>query len=211
MTSPLDRRALRELALLLAACVTLMQTGFGIALPVFARRVEAGGEGVVMLGLMTTSFALAQLVGAPFWGTVADRIGRRRVMLVSLLAFTAANTGIAYAKDLHTIVALRAVEGAMTAGLLPAALGAIADAADERERGLWLGVVNGGFAAGLVLGPAVGGVLFDRFGPVAPFVASAALAAGMTPHRVFVSAAALSVGAIVLALSFPREISKALG
>ena len=175
--APLDRRAVRSLALLLTYCVTLMQTGYGIAMPVFARRAESAGGGVALLGAMTTSFAAAQFVGAPIAGAVADRVGRRPVMLFALFSFAATNLGVAYADSPWVIVGLRALEGALTAGLLPAALAAIADVSEERERGLWLGVVNGGFGAGLVLGPAIGGLLCDRFGPVAPFTASAAFGA----------------------------------
>ena len=48
------------------------------------------GSGVESLGLMTIAFALAQLVAAPFMETLADRIGRRPIVLVSLFAFVVA-------------------------------------------------------------------------------------------------------------------------
>ena len=69
-----------------------MMTGFGIILPVFARRLPELGSGFEALGLMATAFALAQFVAAPFMGSLADRLGRRPIVLGSLaaLAFLAA-------------------------------------------------------------------------------------------------------------------------
>ena len=67
-----DRRRARNVILLLAASVGLMMTGFGIILPVFARRLDEFGSGVEALGLMTMSFALAQFAAAPVMGSLAD-------------------------------------------------------------------------------------------------------------------------------------------
>ena len=72
VSGPSPRRA-RSVILLLAASVGLMMTGFGIIMPIFARRLGEFGSGVEALGLMTMSFALAQLVAAPFMGSLADR------------------------------------------------------------------------------------------------------------------------------------------
>jgi MFS family permease len=71
------RRA-RRVIMLLAASVGLMMTGYGIVMPVFARRLGEFGSGVEALGLMTMAFAIAQFLLAPFMGTLADRFGRRR-------------------------------------------------------------------------------------------------------------------------------------
>jgi MFS family permease len=62
------------------------------------------------------------------------------------------------------------------AGLLPAAMGVVADTVAEQRRGQWMGIVMGCYGAGFIFGPAFGGILFDRWGFAAPFVISAALA-----------------------------------
>ncbi len=93
ITSDLDPRRARNIILLLSACVALMMTGFGIIMPVFARRFGEFGSGVEALVLMTMAFALAQLVGSPFFGSLADRVGRRPIILLSLAAFAASNVG----------------------------------------------------------------------------------------------------------------------
>ncbi len=167
----------RRIILLLAGSVALMMTGFAIIMPIFARRFGELGGGVQALGLMTMAFALAQLVAAPLMGSLADRFGRRPIVLLSLAAFAVANVGFLLASSTTTFIVIRAIEGALTAGLFPAAMGVVADIAPERERGRWIGIVMGSYGAGFILGPIVGGVLYDGWGFAAPFITSAVMAA----------------------------------
>jgi multidrug resistance protein len=169
-------RRVRNIILLLTGSVALMMTGFGIIMPIFARRFGELGGGVQALGLMTMSFALAQLVAAPFMGSLADRFGRRPLVLLSLAAFAVANIGFLLASSTTAFIVIRALEGALTAGLFPAAMGVVADIAPEDERGRWLGIVMGSYGAGFILGPVVGGVLYDGWGFATPFIVSAVLA-----------------------------------
>lgn len=174
-TGPSPRRA-RSVIILLAASVGLMMTGFGIILPVFARRLGEFGSGVEALGLMTMSFALAQLLAAPLMGTLADRYGRRPLILLSLAAFAAANIGFLLVSSTTGFIIIRVLEGALTAGLFPAAMGIVADVVPEDERARWVGIVMGSYGAGLIFGPVVGGVLYDGWGFAAPFITSAIMA-----------------------------------
>jgi DHA1 family multidrug resistance protein-like MFS transporter len=176
ITSGVSSRRARHIILLLSASVCLMMTGLGIIIPVFARRLGEFGSGVEALGLMTMSFALAQFVAAPFMGSLADRIGRRPVILMALAAFALANIGFLFASSTKGFIAVRALEGAFTAGLFPAALGIVGDIAPEDQRGKWVGIVMSSYMTGFIFGPVIGGVLYDGWGFAAPFVASATLA-----------------------------------
>jgi DHA1 family tetracycline resistance protein-like MFS transporter len=174
-SGPSPRRA-RSVIILLAASVGLMMTGFGIILPVFARRLGEFGSGVEALGLMTMSFALAQLVAAPFMGSLADRYGRRPLILLSLASFAAANIGFLLVSSTTGFIVIRVLEGALSAGLFPAAMGVVADVVPENERARWVGIVMGSYGAGLIFGPVVGGILYDGWGFAAPFITSAIMA-----------------------------------
>jgi MFS family permease len=166
----------RNIILLLSASVALMMTGYGIIMPVFARRLGEFGDGVEELGYLTMSFALAQLIGAPIWGGVADRSGRRPVILLSMTAVTLGYIGYLLAPNTIIFIAVRAAAGFLTAGLFPAAMGVVADIVAEEHRARWVGIVMGSYAVGMIFGPAIGGLLYDTWGYESPFILSAVVA-----------------------------------
>lgn len=177
----------RTIILLLAASVALMMTGFGIIMPVFARRLGEFGDGVEALGVMTMAFALTQLIAAPIAGSWADRWGRRPFVLVALAAFMLTNIGYLLAKTTPMFILVRALGGLFTAGLFPAAMGIVADIVPEDQRARWIGIVMGGYGAGFVFGPVLGGFLYDGWGFAAPFTTSAGLAfLGLTAAAILV-------------------------
>ncbi|MBW2368962.1 MAG: MFS transporter [Deltaproteobacteria bacterium] len=173
ITDNLDPRRIRKVIWLLAGSVALMMTGYGIIMPVFAKRFGELGSGVGALGLMTMSFALAQLVAAPFMGALADRIGRRPLVVVSLAVFALSNVGFLFAPAIAIFILIRTLEGALTAGLFPASMGIVADLVPENKRAHWIGIVMGSYSAGFIFGPAIGGALYDWQGFSAPFMVSA--------------------------------------
>lgn len=169
-------RHTRTIILLLAGSVALLMTGFGIIMPIFARRLGEFGNGVSALGLMTMVFALSQLIFAPILGGLADRYGRRPIILLALAAVTASYVGYIFAPNTFIFITIRGVAGAMTAGLFPAAMGVVADVVPENRRARWVGIIMGSYAVGMIFGPALGGFLYDGWGYAAPFTLSAIVA-----------------------------------
>jgi MFS family permease len=170
-----QRRA-QTIVLLLAASVGLMMTGYGIVMPVFARRLDELGAGVAALGFMTMAFALAQFVLAPFMGNLADRFGRRPLVLLALAGVVATNVAYLLTASVEAYIVTRFLQGALSAGLLPASMAVVADIFPEDSRGRWAGLLMGSYGAGFIFGPALGGALYDWLGFVAPFGVSAGLA-----------------------------------
>lgn len=173
--SEIDFNRSKKIIFLLAGSVALMMTGFGIIMPVFARRLGEFGSGVEALGWMTMSFALTHFIAAPFMGNLADRIGRRPLILFSLLAFAVSNVGFVLAPDTSSFIVIRAIEGALTAGLFPASMGIVADIVPEKKRAQWVGILMGSYGAGFIFGPVFGGILYDGWGFASPFIVSAIL------------------------------------
>jgi MFS family permease len=161
---------------LLAACIALTMTGYGIAMPVFAKRIGELGSGVQALGLMTMSFAFAQFLLSPFMGSFADRFGRRPLIIIALAGEVIANGAYLYAQSVPLYIAIRFFQGAISAGLLPASLGVVGDRVPKEQHAQWTGVIMASYAAGFIFGPALGGFLFDRWGYAAPFALSGILA-----------------------------------
>ena len=159
----------------MALCMALQMTGFIMILPLFARRFESFGAGVEALGISAMAYALTSTIAAPFIGMLADRFGRRPIILLSLAAYAGAFSGYLLATSAWQFILLRALAGVFTAGLVPAIVSSVGDLAEENRRARWIGIVNGGASIGWIIGPILGGFLYDRFGYVVPFTASIAM------------------------------------
>ncbi|MCG5212201.1 MFS transporter [Streptosporangium soli] len=97
-------------------------------------------------------------------GTLGDRIGRRRLLLIGAAAFGAASLVAAYSSDAVMLIASRALLGLAGATLAPSTLALIRNMFhDPRQRRSAIGVWTAGFAGGAVLGPVIGGLLLEHF------------------------------------------------
>lgn len=175
-TAVMEPRRAHIIIILLALCTALQMTSYGMIFPLFARKIGDFGDGVEVLATSVMAYSLAGVVAAPFMGSLADRFGRRPLLLVSFAVFTAAFTGYYLAATSLAFIAIRGLAGALTAGLGPATMGIIADIAPENERARWIGIVSGGTSAGFIIGPVVGGLLYDKWGYGPPFMASIGMA-----------------------------------
>ena len=177
VTEPgIDPRRARIIIIVLAGCTALQMTSYGIIFPLFARKIEDFGDGVAVLAASVMAYSLAGVIAAPFMGSAADRFGRRPLILGSFAVFAAAFTGYYLAATSLAFIIIRGLAGGLTAGLGPASMGLVADIAPEDERARWIGVIGAGTAAGFIVGPVVGGLLYDRWGYGPPFFASIGIA-----------------------------------
>ena len=97
-------------------------------------------------------------------GTLGDRIGRRRLLLIGAAAFAAASVLAAFSRSPEMLIAARALLGVAGATLAPSTLSLIRNMfLDDRERTVAVGLWVGSFAAGSALGPVVGGALIEYF------------------------------------------------
>jgi MFS family permease len=151
-------------------------SSYGMIFPLFARKIGDFGDGVAVLATSVMAYSLAAMIAAPVMGSLADRFGRRPLILGSFAVFTAAFTGYYLAATSLAFIVIRGLAGALTAGLGPATMGLVADIAPEDERARWIGVIGGGTSAGFIIGPVVGGLLYDRWGYGPPFLASIGMA-----------------------------------
>ncbi len=151
--------------------------GFGIVIPLFPFYVKSMGGSARTVGFLLGCFSFTQLVATPLLGRLSDRVGRRPVILLSLAGNAASMVLFALATKvslLPLLFASRILAGA-TAGNLSACQAAIADVTEGEERARGMGRLGAGIGLGLVLGPALGGLL-SRFGMWAPPLGAAAMA-----------------------------------
>ena len=154
--------------------VALDLVGFGIIVPILGRYAERFGASGLTVGLLFASFSLAQLLMAPVLGYLSDRIGRKRVIIISLIGTAVGSFITGAAGALWVLFAGRIVDGA-SGGSLSVAQAAVADIAPEERRPALLGMLGAAFGIGFVLGPAIGG-LAALGGPHVPFYLAGVLA-----------------------------------
>jgi predicted MFS family arabinose efflux permease len=126
-----------------------------------------------LAGLSVTIFSLAYMVSAPLFGYFSDRIGRRRVLVCSLLAFALANILTAGAANLPSLLVVRLFAGAAAAGVSPSIYALVVGAAPPERRASWLALVVSGLLVSLAIGASAGGLVAAVFGGPSVFLALA--------------------------------------
>jgi MFS transporter, Spinster family, sphingosine-1-phosphate transporter len=123
----------------------------------------------VELGLLGTAFLWVYAVLSPISGYLADRFGRARVIVVSLMVWSSVTLATGQVHDFAQLIGARALMGISEAFYLPAALALIVDRHGESTRSLATGIHTSGIYAGMIAGGASGGWLAQQYGWRAPF------------------------------------------
>jgi MFS family permease len=150
---------------------------YSVAIPVlpdFSRRL---GASPTTIGLLFGSFGVTLLTVSMPMGAVSDRLGRRGPMIGGLVALAAATLLFAFATSLPWLFAARLVQGAADAITWVVGFALIADLFPVEERGRMTGFVMSGTTAAVMIGPTMGGWLYEIGGLAVPFLAVTALAA----------------------------------
>jgi MFS family permease len=142
--------------------------GFSVLFPVLPLFAERLGATPFQVGLIVTLYALAQLVFLPVWGWISDRVGRRPVLLISLLGTTGSFLLLAAADSIGGIYLARALAGFFAASI-GTAQAVVTDVTPPSERAGGMGIIGAAFGAGMVVGPMLGGSLAHIWGIKAPF------------------------------------------
>lgn len=144
--------------------VFTVSLGFGVVLPLLPYLIErllgTGGDAAQVsraTGLLTGLYTLSLFLFAPAWGCMSDRYGRRRILLIGLIGFSATMLIFAFIENLVAIYAERFLSGMFAAAVTPVALAAIGDlAATEEARARRLTFVSLAGISGFLLGPMLG-------------------------------------------------------
>ncbi|GHO99221.1 tetracycline resistance MFS efflux pump [Reticulibacter mediterranei] len=160
----------------LIGCVALSMTGFAIIMPVFPQRLQALGLGAETLALMEGAFGLGMFLLSTPMGTLAGRIGRKPILLISLAGFIVTNLLLAFVNVPLLFILIRFVEGMVISGLMPASLAIVGDTIPTAKQGRWIGFLTTAQATGIALGPGIGGFLYQAWGFTSPFLLSASIA-----------------------------------
>jgi len=157
-----DRRAWLGLAVLFlpTLLIAVDNTVLSFALPAISESLAPSATQLLWI-VDIYPLALAGLLVT--MGTLGDRVGRRKLLLVGVAGFGAVSAAAAFATDAAQLVAARALLGVFGAMLMPSTLALLRTLfADRAQRRLALAIWATGFAAGAALGPVLGGVLLEH-------------------------------------------------
>ncbi|MGU7951017.1 multidrug efflux MFS transporter [Streptococcus suis] len=145
----------------------LTGTSFTLVMPFISVFVEELGVGPGQVeyyaGLAVSVNALAAALMAPVWGSLADRYGRKPMMVRAAFAMIFTMGGMAFVPNVFWLLALRVLNGVFT-GYIPNATALIASQVPKDKTGYALGTLSTGAVAGNLIGPTLGGILAEMFG-----------------------------------------------
>jgi predicted MFS family arabinose efflux permease len=117
-----------------------------------------------LAGLCVTLFSLAYVIGAPLLGHIADKIGRRGILIGCLAAFAAGNFATGLACNFFWLLLARLVAGAAAAGVSPSVYALVAAIAPADRRATWLSRVVSGLLLSLTVGAPIAALAGAAFG-----------------------------------------------
>ena len=158
------------------ATVAMDMVGFGIILPVLPLYAEDFGASPAMAAAVIAVFSAAQMVAAPLWGRLSDRIGRKPVLIAALIGSSIGSLVTGLAGVLWVLFLGRVLDGA-SGSSYAVGQAAVADLAQPEDRPRLLGLLAAAFGVGFVAGPLIGSIA-ALGGRELPFFVAAALAAG---------------------------------
>jgi MFS family permease len=156
----LPRHQFRELFLI----NFLISLGFGISDAFFPLYCQSMGGRGLLLGSAMGGYALSKVLFSPFMGALADRIGRRPVVMSSLMLYLLVSSLYLTTSSLPLVVFLRLLQGAGCAMFRPVVQALVADHAPADSRGRIMGTFDVSFYAALTMGPVCGGIVMDSWG-----------------------------------------------
>ena len=152
--APTSRSALA----VLFGVVFINLVGFGIVIPLLPFYGLTLDAPPWQVALMFSAYSLGQFVAEPFWGRLSDRIGRKPVLLITILANAAGYLALAFVPNIWLAVAVRLFTG-LGAGNISTVQGYVADVTPPEKRAGRMGLIGAAFGLGFIVGPGLGGLL----------------------------------------------------
>lgn len=114
-------------------------------------------------GIAVASSSVTSAIMSPIWGSLADRYGRKPMMLRASIAMTLTMGGIAFVPSVFWLLVLRFLNGVFS-GFVPNSTALIASQVSKDQSGYALGTLSTGVVAGTLMGPLIGGLIAENLG-----------------------------------------------
>src|SRR3954464_7924054 len=158
---PTGERLIVTVGVMMAVLLQVLDTTIAnVALPHMQASLSATQD---TINWVLTSYIVASAIALPISGWLADKVGRKRLLLISVVVFTAASVLCATATSLPEMVLFRALQGVGGAFIVPLAQATLFDINPREKHGQAMALFGGGVMIGPILGPVLGGWLTDNY------------------------------------------------
>src|SRR5512137_1755566 len=124
----------RKNTLILSFTLLVVMLGYGMIQPIIPFLITKLGASGSDLGLLASVYAAMQLVCAPLWGTLSDRIGRKPVLLIGVLGYAIAMFIFGIAAQFWMLFVARTFSGVLSSAAMPTSMAYLSDNLPEEER-----------------------------------------------------------------------------
>lgn len=180
MTEERASKAMGPALPVLFSIVFINLVGFGLVVPLLPFFAQSLNAEPWQITLMFSAYSLGQFFAEPIWGRLSDRIGRKPVLLITLLANAVGYLALAFVPNVWLAIAVRLFTG-LGAGNISTVQGYVADVTPPEQRAGRMGLIGAAFGLGFIVGPGLGGLLtrpeLGHVGFQLPIFLAAALAA----------------------------------
>ena len=160
---------------ILSFTLLVVMVGYGLVLPIMPFYIQNMGVGGRELGLLMSTYSLMQLVFAPVWGMLSDRLGRKPVLSIGIFGYAATLLFFGLATQFWMLFLARTLSGILSSATMPTAMAYIGDNTADKERSAGMGKLGAAMGVGVVFGPLLGGWL-SEYSLQLPFFIGAAAA-----------------------------------
>lgn len=178
--------------------VFLSLVGFGIVVPLLPFYRQVFGASAWEVTLMSSVFAAGQFFGELFWGRLSDRVGRKPIIIATILCSGAGYVALSFAPTMELAILSRAVAGFFS-GNISTIQGFMVDSSPRERLAGRLGMIGSAFGIGFIVGPTLGGLLARPELGVAGF------------RPPLLTAAGLCVMAAICTVLFVKDVKRARG
>ncbi|RCI01297.1 hypothetical protein CU097_013755 [Rhizopus azygosporus] len=116
------------------------------------------------VNLTVTVYMLMQALSPSFWGTLADSLGRRPILMSTMFVYCGACIGLALTPNYIALICFRMLQAFGSSSVIAVGAGVLSDIADIKRRGSYFGIYSIGQSSGPVFGPVLGGIIADTLG-----------------------------------------------
>jgi DHA1 family multidrug resistance protein-like MFS transporter len=170
----MDRKTI--IFLLVSAAIFTDMMVYSLVIPVLPSYSLSLGADQFTIGVVFGAFSVALLAFSIPIGLLSDRTGRRPIMVIGMLTLAAANIVFALSDNVYILILARLIQGMSGAATWSAGLALLADTYGPEERGEKLGFAMSVMCVGMLIGPVIGGIIYEHLGYAPTFILPSVIA-----------------------------------